>query len=770
MATFLLEIGTEELPADFAGSALDQLEQRVRRDLVEARLSSGTIRVDGTPRRLVLRLEDLPARQEDRSEERKGPPAQQAFRDGVSTPAAVGFARRCGVEPEDLEVRDTEKGAFVFARTLERGRATAEVLAELAPAWIWSLQGRRFMRWGDGESRFSRPIRWLVALLDGAVVPITLADCDPPVRSDRLSRGHRLHADSVVIDSAASYGSTLAAASVQVDRQARATAIRQAITTAAEASNARPDLPDSLFEELLDLVESPRLIEGAIEERFLALPPEVLSTVMRAHQRYVPLQRQDAPADSLALEAGSQLLPRFLCIGNGLDAAAATIRRGNERVLRARLADAEFFLAADRSTASIDRREQLARVTFAEGLGSLRDRVERLEWCTDVLLERLPLNPPTADHARRAVHLCKHDLVSQMVGEFPELQGVMGGKYLLAEGEPRAVALAVLEHYLPRGAGDALPGSDAGAVVALAERLELLLSIYAKGERPSGSSDPYALRRAGNGLLQILWERGWRLDLVALLKRCSGHWAELFPGFAVDGPALASELAEFLRQRLVSLLEEEGFPVDLIQAVAGEGLPLDRVLADPADARSRVKLLCSLIEDGELAAVQAVVQRASRLAEKGNLPESVRSPEGVVDAALFEKNSEAEMLKAVQALAPFATGSDSRKPRKIRISKVATKKTHSLVPAWLSPYSRDRRFFAVPSNRYSRLACGLANNAPILERFFDGSDSVLVMADDPAVRANRLNLLAVLRNQASVLADFTRLRSREYSPPKDSTK
>ena len=558
-----------------------------------------------------------------------------------------------------------------------------------------------------------------MALLDGAVVPITLADCDPPLHSDRISRGHRLHADPVVIDTATAYVGALAAADVQVDRQARASAIRQAITAAAEASTARPDLPDALFEELVDLVESPRLIEGAIEERFLDLPPEVLSTVMRAHQRYVPLQRQDAPADPLALEAGSQLLPRFLCIGNGLDAAAATIRRGNERVLRARLADAEFFLAADRSTASIDRREQLARVTFAEGLGSLRDRVERLEWCTDVLLERLPLKPPTADHARRAAHLCKHDLVSQMVGEFPELQGVMGGKYLLAEGEPRAVALAVLEHYLPRGAGDALPRSDAGAVVALAERLELLLSIYAKGERPTGSSDPYALRRAGNGLLQILWERGWRLDLPDLLQRCSGQWAALFPAFEVNSAALAAELAEFLRQRLVSLLEEEGFAVDVVQAVAGEGLALERVLADPADARRRAELLQALRRSGELAAVQAVVQRASRLADKGTLAGGVCSPSGVVVEALFEKSSEAGMLKVLRELEPVATGKDP--------------------------------------DRYRDLARGLAESASTLAAFFDGADSVLVMAEDPAVRSNRLNLLGVLRNQAAVLADFNRL-------------
>ena len=725
MATFLLEIGTEELPADFAGSALAQLQRRVALDLVDAALAPAAIRVDGTPRRLALRLEGLPPRQQDRREERKGPPAQQAFREGQPTPAAEGFARRCGVDPAQLEIRETDKGPFV--------------LAELAPGWIWGLQGRRFMRWGDGESRFSRPVRWLVALLDGEVVPIVLADCDPPLRSDRLSRGHRLRPDPLPLASADAYTATLAAADVQVERDARASAIRTAISTAAAAAAAIPDLPQALFEELVDLVESPRLLVGSIDERFLALPPEVLSTVMRAHQRYVPLQRRDAPADPLALEAHAQLLPRFLCVGNGLAAAEATIRRGNERVLRARLADAEFFLQADRAVASIDRRDQLARVTFAEGLGSLRDRVERLEWCTDVLLAQLALPAATAETARRAAHLCKHDLVSQMVGEFPELQGVMGGKYLLAEGEPRPVALAVLEHYLPRGAADALPGSDAGAVVALAERLELLLSIYAKGERPSGSSDPYALRRAGNGLLQILIERGWRLDLPALLARATGHWAALLPGCRVEPGPLAAELVEFLRQRLVSLLEEEGHGVDLVQAVAGEGLPLERVLADPADARRRVVLLESLRCSGELAAVQAVVQRAARLADKGELDGSVLSPAGVVDPALFETTSEAAMLQVLEELEQIAKRCNAA-PVVLNANSAAAQSSS-----------------AMQRQGYSDLARRLAESASTLAAFFDGSDSVLVMADDPAVRTNRLHLLAVLRNQAAVLADFSRL-------------
>ena len=719
VSTFLLEIGTEELPADFARLALPQLEQLLSRDFTEARLGHGAIRCTSTPRRLAVLVNDLEAATPDLEEERKGPPAAQAFKDGVPTPAAEGFARRCGIPAEQLEVRDTPKGPFVFARVLEKGRPAADLLAAWIPQWISALQGRRFMRWGSGESRFSRPVRWLVALLDDQLVPVRLEGSDPEVTSGSTSRGHRLHSDAVAIASAADYDACLAAAGVQVDRSARAAWIRNTVEQAAQRLEARADLPDDLFEELTDLVEAPLLIDGSVDDHYLGLPPEVLSTVMRAHQRYVPLYRQTAAEDPLALEARASLLPRFLCIGNGLPEAIDTVRRGNERVLKARLADAEFFVQADRAVASIDRRDQLARVTFAAGLGSLRDRVERLEWCTDVLIEQLQLPEATAGHARRAAHLCKHDLVSQMVGEFPELQGVMGGKYLLAEGEPREVALAVLEHYLPRGAGDALPSSDAGAVVALAERLELLLSIYAKGERPSGSSDPYALRRAGNGVLQILWERGWALDLQQFLNRATAHWAELLPAFQVDAPALAGELAELLRQRLQSLLEEAGVAVDLVQAVAGDGVVLERVLRDPGDARRRADLLMQLRASGELAAVQAVVTRAARLAEKGDLAPGVLSAAAVVNADLFEKSSEAGMLQVIEQLEPIAAD--------------------------------------VAPDRYTRLAQGLIAGADALAAFFDGDKSVMVMADDPAVRSNRLNLLGVLRNQASVLADFSRI-------------
>jgi glycyl-tRNA synthetase beta chain len=719
MATFLLEIGSEELPADFVRLALPQLRQRVEDDLVAARLTWQELRVTGTPRRLAVLIGGLATRQEDRREDRKGPPAATAFAEGSPTAAALGFAGRCGVPAEALEVRPTPKGDFVFAQVLEPGQPTTTVLQSLIPEWIWGLQGRRFMRWGAGQSRFSRPVRWLVALLDDEVVPVDLVDCDPVVSSGRLSRGDRLSQQPLAIARADVYFETLAAAAVMADRDGRAATIGAEIKAAAQAAAGVPDLPEALFDELVDLVEAPQVLTGSLDERYLALPPEVLSTVMRSHQRYVPLGCPGALPDSLALEARDLLLSRFLFVANGRDPAAAdTVRRGNERVLRARLDDAAFFVRADRSVASIDRRDQLDRVAFAEGLGSLLDRTQRLEWFTDALLEALALAVPTAAAAaaRRAAHLCKHDLVSQMVAEFPELQGVMGGKYLLAEGEPRAVALAVQEHYLPRGAGDSLPTSDAGAVVALAERLELLLSSFARGERPSGSSDPYGLRRAGNGILQILWDRGWTLDLVALLQRSCRHWAAMLPDLEIDAISLEASMVELLRQRLVSQLEEEGFDGDLVEAVAGETVLTARLLGDPADARRRLLLLADLRHQGQLAALQTVVQRASRLAAKGDLDLGALGPEGRVDVALFNSPSEAAMLGVIETLRPYAQAQDG--------------------------------------SGYGALAQGLAQSASTLANFFDGPQSVLVMADDPAVRRNRLNLLGILRNQAAQLADF----------------
>ncbi|MDC3008850.1 glycine--tRNA ligase subunit beta [bacterium] len=719
-ATFLLEIGTEELPADFVRQALDQLQQRVSRDLRESRLGHGAVSVFGTPRRLVVSVADLEDLQPDLEEDRKGPPVAQAFKDGIPGPAAIGFAKRCGVDPSALEQRDTPKGPCVFATVLTPGQACVELLQGLIPQWIDALQGRRFMRWGTGAQRFSRPIRWLLALKGSEVIPVVLGGADPEVRSDRFSRPHRLHGDEPLsIASAEQFGETLAAAGVVVDRAERAKRIRTSLDQSAQAANGTPDCPESLFEELVDLVEDPRILEGTIAERFLQLPPEVISTVMQAHQRYVPLQVPGLEADPLRLTAEAVLRPQFLLVGNGLAPASSLIVRGNERVLGARLADAEFFLDVDRRQSSESRREALDRVTFAEGLGSLLDRSERIERLTGLLLKQLGLDQGVVDAAQRAAHFCKNDLVSQMVGEFPELQGLMGGKYLLEEGEPRDVALAVVEHYLPRGAGDALPATPAGAVVALAERLELLLSIFAKGERPTGSSDPYALRRAGNGVVQILWGMAWRLDLMAFLSNAVEEWAALFPAFAVDASQLHNDLCQLMRQRIVSQLEDDGFAPDLVQAVAGDAVSSQRLLSDPLDVKQRIQLLRDLRDSGQLDAVQSVVQRAAKLAEKGDLARDQLVAGEVVEAERFESTSEKNLFAALEQLQPLA----------------------------------QRR-------SYQALADALVAATPALQAFFDGDTSVMVMVDDAALRLNRLNLLAVLRNQASVLAEFESIQSK----------
>jgi glycyl-tRNA synthetase beta chain len=559
----------------------------------------------------------------------------------------------------------------------------------------------------------------LVALHGDDVIDVEMPGADPVVQSDRFSRGHRLHGDQpLCIASADQYVKTLQESGVLVDRDERSRLIRAAIDQGAEAAKGEANCPDRLFEELVDLVEGPRVLQGQIAEQFLHLPPEVISTVMQAHQRYVPLQIPGLTPDPLRLTAEAVLRPEFLLVANGLEQASALITRGNERVLGARLADAEFFLEVDRRQASSTRRDALSRVTFAEGLGSLRDRCDRIERLTDQLLTDLGLSDSVATASRRAAHLCKHDLVSQMVGEFPELQGLMGGKYLLEEGESRDVALAVVEHYLPRGAGDDLPSTDAGAVVALAERFELLLSIYAKGERPTGSSDPYALRRAGNGVLLILWNQGWKLDLNAFLAKAVEAWKELFPAFAVDTAQLVSDLSALLRQRITSQLEDDGYAADLVQAVAGDTVSTTRLLRDPLDVRVRIQMLRGLRDQGRLTAVQAVVQRASRLAEKGDLPSGVLSSTDVVDPALFESASEQGLFDATQRLTPLAA-----------------------------------------SGAYQQLCDVLVESTPALEAFFDGDQSVMVMADDPALRTNRLNLLGVLRNQAAVFAQFELIQS-----------
>ena len=719
MSTFLLEIGTEELPADFAQSVIPQLEVSVSRDLNAQRLSHGGIFVSTTPRRISLIVEDLALQALDLEEESKGPPADIAFKDGKPTEASLGFARRLKIEANQLFVRETAKGSFVYGKTTKKGQSSVSLLTNLIPLWISYLQGRRFMRWGNNEYRFSRPIRWIVSLIDDQLIPISINNTDPTITSSKFSKGHRLNINDVHIESALEYKLTLQQSGVIVDRKFRKQIIIDLITKASAELNSSPDLPINLLEELTDLVESPSLIQGKIDSKFLDLPPEILTTVMKVHQRYVPLFLQSAKLDPLILNSRNTLLSTFICICNSLKDSEHIVRVGNERVLRARLSDAEFFFKSDLAKSSSERAEDLQNVVFAEGLGSLFDRVSRITWLTKYLSSKLSFDEDQEDFAVQAANLSKNDLISQMVGEFPELQGLMGGKYILSEGKDYNIAIAIFEQYFPRFSGDRLPESNTGSVLAIADKLELIFSIFSKGERPTGSSDPYALRRAGNGLFQILWSRDWSIDLDLLVSEAINHWAEILPDLRIQTKTLYNDISEFLRQRIISLLEEMSIDSDLVQAIVGDPTRLSRVLKDPYDAKIRADLLSSLRTNGKLLELQAVFNRASKLADKSDLNTNILGPEKIIDESLFESQCEFDLLSILREIEPLA--------------------------------------LANTYDRYTHLVEKLVLASKNLQEFFDGQNSVMVMSKEIDIRTNRLNLLALLRNQAFELADFTRI-------------
>src|SRR4028119_239974 len=493
MANFLLELGTEELPASFVRSSAQQWQRLVPATLAEQSLTNDSINVYATPRRLAVLVKGLAVQQLDREEEVKGPPASSAFKDGKPTKAAEGFAKKQGVEIDALEVRATDKGDFVFVLKKIPGRMTADILAELVPQWINKLEGKRFMRWADGDLKFPRPIRSMVALLDDSVLPITLVSGSDTVKSDRISQGHRvLHTPPTPplgkggtgggsIPPAEAYVECLRAACVEVDRSQRKTQIKAQVEASATKQGGYADITEELLEEVTDLVEWPNPVVGKFDEEFLILPPEVITTIIVTNQRYFPiLKSPDYP----------ELLPYFITISNGSPAKSAIIAAGNERVVRARLADGQFFYKADLAKPLEDYLPKLETVTFQEDLGTVRAKVDRLCKIASLIVNQLQITEEEQADIARAALLCKADLVTQMVYELPEMQGIMGQKYALASGESEAVATAIFEHYLPRGAGDNLPQTLTGQVVGIADKLDTLVSIFGLGMLPTGSSDP----------------------------------------------------------------------------------------------------------------------------------------------------------------------------------------------------------------------------------------------------------------------------------------
>ncbi len=726
MLAFLLEVGTEELPVSFLSGAIVQWRSRIPQTLEANNLKAKTVEVYGTPRRLAVLIKGLPSQQPDKEEEFKGPPAQVAFKDGKPTPAAVGFAKKQGVELDAFKIRPTEKGDFVFIQKKTPGRPVAEILTELVPQWVWSLEGKRLMRWGSGDGRFSRPIRWLVALLDGDVLPLELNNGEKTVKSDRISQAHRvLHPEPVSISHATEYVNTLRSGYVIVSPEERENIITEQVETAVRKLGGFTKICPNLLEETTNLVEYPNAVVGRFGDEFLQLPTEVSTTVMVTHQRYFPVFKTPE---------NHELLPNFVTVSNGDPTKSDIIAVGNEKVIRARLADGRFFYEADSAKPLAGFLPQLETVTFQEDLGSVRAKVERVVNIAARISQQLQLGNNERQKVQRAALLCKADLVTQMVYEFPELQGTMGEKYALASAEDSEVAMAIYEHYLPRYAIDDLPQSITGKIVALADRLDTLVSIFGLGLKPSGSSDPFALRRAANAIVKIIWSQssdsnqedykdGLKLDLAALLKQTATDFAA---AFNKDGDSLIKVLEDFFIQRIRTLFQEvevqifiDEIDYDLVNAVLGEDDPeyTERALKDLLDLRDRALYLQQIRKNGTLDKIYETVNRSTRLAAQGNLDFQQLEPRAVVKPELFQKPSESAFYKALVELVPQTQ-------------------------------------VAQQTRNYQLLITALEKIAPTVSKFFDGEDSVLVMDLNPEIKRNRLNLLGLLRNHARILADF----------------
>ncbi len=586
--TFLLEIGVEELPARFCAPALEQVKTKGEALLRELRLSSGVSRTYGTPRRLAWLVEGLSDRQADAETVARGPARAAAFDDeGKPTRAAEGFARSQGVPVTSLTVEGVGGREYVFARRTEAGLPTEIVLAKALPGLIASLDFPRTMRWGTGDFRFPRPIRWLVALLGAEVVPFDIEG----LASGRTTYGHRtLHPGPVTLTRPEVYVEALREAHVLVDVDERRRTIWTGVAAAVQAVGGVPCPNGELLDEVTHINEWPTAFVGAFDAAALEVPEPALVTVMRVHQRYFPVEDTDG-----------RLLPHFAGVRNGGAHNLAGVAAGNEKVLAARFADARFFYAEDRKHPLSALVGRLDTVVFAEGLGTLADKTARLVRLAGALARRVGADPAVVE---RAAHLCKADRLTHLVYEMPELEGTMGAYYAAADGEPDAVARAIGEHVLPRAAGGELPRTAAGQVLAVADRLDTLAGQFMAGRAPSGSADPLGLRRAGSVLVRILEDAGWDLPIAGAVREAEGG----YPAGTGEAGAL---LPEFLAGRLRGRLEELGFRYDVVDAVLAAGT--DRV----ADAVRRCRALTAAVGAAGWEDTVTAFKRAGNLARQG---------------------------------------------------------------------------------------------------------------------------------------------------------
>jgi glycyl-tRNA synthetase beta chain len=695
-ARLVFEIGTEELPPSAAWDGARQLRDLAGPALREARLEAGAVRTYSTPRRLVLIVEDVALRQGDAVREVRGPAVRAAFGpDGAPTPAAAGFARSQGVDVTALERRTTPQGEYVYAVRRDAGGEASAVLAALLPGLAGRLAFSRAMRWGAGTVRFSRPVRWIVALLGGDVVACTFAG----IAAGRGTAGHRtLHPARLSVPSADAYERVLQTGRIMLDPDLRRRHITAAVRRTARAAGGRAILDPGLLEETVQLLEWPTAIAGRFGDEFLGLPREILITVMQHHQKYFAVE-----------DAAGVLLPAFVALRNGGTRGLDGVREGNEWVLRARLADARFFFDEDRTQRLADRVRALDEVTFLEPLGTMGAKTGRLGTLAAALAARLGDDAAAAGFLARAALLAKADLVTHVVRELPELQGVVGGLYAALDGEPEPVAAALPEQYLPRGG--TLPRSDTGARLALIDHIDTLAGALSAGLVPSGSQDPYGLRREANGAVAILLDRCWPVSLADLAGDALGAYG--VDDEAVRGRVLDA-VRDLARQRLRAVLIDEGISYDTVDAALAAGVD------SPPDAAARARALWAFRRTPDFPAAYTAFDRAARIVPAGF--------EADVREDLLAAPAERQLLEAIRAVSRAPDG-DGRRPAARNLSAY-----------------------------YERTLRRLAVLAGPVDRFFT---DVLVMADDEAVRRNRLGLLAGVVRLVRPIADLSRLVVRE---------
>ncbi len=685
MAELLLELFSEEIPARMQREAVFSLRRLVDDKLREAGIEpAGDRWEEATPRRVLYSVGGVPAGSADQTVERRGP------RVDAPEQARQGFLKSLGAVRYELAEIEDKKGRFLVATFVEKGRATTAVLAAAIPDILAHFPWPKSMRWGDGEARWVRPLQAILCLFDGEVVPFSFAG----IASGRRTFGHRFMApDAIEVRDGADYREQLRAARVMLNAADRRDVIETKATALAKAAGCRLRPDPGLLDEIAGLVEWPVPLLGRIDEPFMAIPPEVLVSTMRANQKYLALEHADG-----------RLAPAFVAVANieAPDGGAAIIA-GNERVLRARLWDARFFWEQDRKSPLEQFLPRLDTMVFHAALGTMREKVERLETLGVAIADRTGADRLVVE---RAARLAKADLVSGMVGEFPEVQGIMGGYYARAQGEPEAVAQAIAEHYRPLGPADACPTAPVSVAVALADKLDTLVGFFAAGIRPTGSKDPFALRRAALGVIRLVTENGLRLDLEPLFAVALAAHGQRFA--ALDPLALARELGGFFVDRLKVQVREAGIRHDLIEAVIAR-----RPDGDLVRVLALVQALQDFLATADGANLLAAYRRAANIVRIEERKDGATFA-GPVDRALLVEPAERALVDALDA-------------------------------------TRGALRHHLAAESFAAAMAALAALRATVDSFFD---AVLVNVDDPAVRVNRLRILTLLRDDVDAIADF----------------